>query len=191
MVIGTLNQPPLPFDVQKQLWGIRREYAKLAGFKFTDELEERFMATLSADEATKEVAEAEAHLAAFKDAEAKKRRKNEGRKHAQPSSDDERAHSAGDENRTDNPDPEPKGDDAKPLGSEPSDDSFDDSNADGHERKRTSRGDRARVRSHKPRIETGGGSKELFKMTRLEKYSGEKDNDRAYEAVQLFPSQLS
>jgi len=31
----------------------------------------------------------------------------------------------------------------------------------------------------------------MFEMTGPEKYSGEKDNDRKYDAVQLFLSQLS
>ena len=93
-----------------------------------------------------------------------------------------RLRGGGDEDGPNIPDPEPKGNDVKSLGSElsnDSDDDWDNSNADGDERKRIGRNDGDRICGHTRRIETGGGSK-LFKMTRPEKYSNEKDNDRKY-----------
>ena len=108
MVMGTHNAPTFPFDVQKQLWDIRREYSMLSCFKLKEELEERLIQGLSVEDATAAVAEAEADLAAFKkDAEAKKRRKK-GKKPAKPSSDD--GHAGGDDRPSGDEHPDAGGD---------------------------------------------------------------------------------
>src|ERR1700689_1657606 len=85
MVMGTRSAPEFSYDVQRQLWGIRREHARLTGFRFKEGLEERLIASLSVEEATAEVAEAEAELEAWK--KASEKRKTKGKKTAPPSSD--------------------------------------------------------------------------------------------------------
>jgi hypothetical protein len=60
----------------------------LSGFKFKDELEEKFIQGRSVEETTAAVAEADADLEAGKNAS---HRKKKGKKQAPPSSDDEHA----------------------------------------------------------------------------------------------------
>jgi hypothetical protein len=216
MVMGTRSAPEFSYDVQRQLWDIRREHATLTGFKFKEGLEERLIASLSVEEATAEVAEAEAELEAWK--RASEKRKTKGKKTAPPSSDKpdtgtgdgtSQGDSGGNEKDPNGgqPDPEtePKGDGkssakltgepSKPAdGSDPSDSSSSDfSDPEGDERRKTSQADRARIRGRTPRVDTGGHvmGKKLYQSNPPAKYSGERDKDRTYEAVQLFLSQLS
>jgi hypothetical protein len=75
---------------------------------------------------------------------------------------------------------------------DPSNDDSDDDSDDGDERRKVSRGDKARIRGRTPRIDdTGTRSKKLFKMEPPAKYTGETDAERTYEAVQRFLSQVS
>ena len=208
MVMGTRNAPTFPHDVQKQLWDIRRESTMLSGFKFKEELEERLIQGLSVEEATAAVAEAEADLEAWKKAS---QRKKKGKTPEKPSSDEPvdggegTSGGGGDKDQTEDPElesePEGEGKDkessdkpsgVEPVAADPSDPDDSDDSDDGDERRRTSRGDGERVRGRTPRVETVGQSKKkLFKMTPPTKYSGDKDKERTYEAVQLFLSQVS
>jgi hypothetical protein len=103
MVMGTRNAPTFPHDVQKQLWDIRRESTVLSGFKFKEELEERLIQSLSVEEATAAVAEAEKELEAWKASQRKK-----GKKPAKPTSDEpvgggEGTSGGGDKDQTEDP----------------------------------------------------------------------------------------
>ena len=201
MVMGTRNAPTFPHDVQKQLWDIRRESTVLSGFKFKEELEERLIQSLSVEEATAAVAEAEKELEAWKASQRKK-----GKKPAKPTSDEpvgggEGTSGGGDKDQTEDPELESehegegkgKASSEKPSGVEPvAETPSDPDDSDGDERGKTSRSDRERVRGRTPRVETGGQSKKkLFKMTPPAKFFGDKDKERTYETVQLFLSQVS
>src|SRR5438477_3495473 len=79
MVPQTRTTPDFPYDAQQKLWEIRREHALLSGFGFDETVEEKFMNSLSIDEANEAVATASAKLEAFK-AQKKASKKRKGKK---------------------------------------------------------------------------------------------------------------
>ena len=58
--------PTFPYDAQQKLWEIRREHALLSSFRFEETVEEKFMNSLSIEEATEAVVAASANFEAFK-----------------------------------------------------------------------------------------------------------------------------
>jgi len=79
MVPQTRMVPTFPYDAQQKLWEICREHALLCGFGFDETVEEKFMNSLSIDEANEAVATASAKLEAFK-AQKKASKKRKGKK---------------------------------------------------------------------------------------------------------------
>ena len=219
MVVETRNAPTFSYDVQKQLWDIRREYAILSGFYFSEAIEEKAIDSLSVEDATAAVAEAELKMAAFKKkVEAKKKRKGKQPAQSPPESDPEISEKPANEGEGKPSDDSNDRQDEEEIESDPGNeestsekkkkkkkpkrsksaadsdpsDPEDSSDDDEDDRNRTSRGDKAKIRGRTPRIEVGTTSKKkVFKTEPPKKYTGEKDKERTYDAVQLYLSQLS
>ncbi|TMC14352.1 MAG: hypothetical protein E6J34_23745 [Chloroflexi bacterium] len=214
MVVETRNAPTFSYDVQKQLWDIRREYAILSGFYFSEAIEEKAIESLSVEDATAAVAEAELKLATFKKKdEAKKKRTGKQPEQSPPETDPEISEKPANEGEGKPSDDSNDKQDEAEIASDPGNDEStsekkkskrksaadsdpsdpgDSSDDDGDDRNRTSRGDKAKIRGRTPRIEVDTTSKKkVFKTEPPKKYTGEKDKERTYDAVQLFLSQLS
>lgn len=126
MVVETRNAPTFSHDVQKQLWDIRREHARLSGFYFSEAMEQGFIEALSVEDATAAVVEAESKLVAFKKKVEAKKKKRKGKQPAQspPESDPEISETSaneGEEKPSDDGDDEQEKDEVKsnPENNEP------------------------------------------------------------------------
>ena len=211
----TRSTPEFPYEAQTELWNTRRKHNRLAGIPIIEDFEESYIRSLSSEEATEMLAVAETAYETFEKRQAKKKKKKKGKQAASASaseavdtsehgsasdpelaSDLESEHQDGTET--------PKGTvnvlseeptDTSPkdkIPSEPSDSSSDSSSEEDDPRNRTSKKDKRAIRGTTPRIkEHSGKPAKLFKMEPPKKYSGDKDNERTYDAVQLFLSQLS
>src|SRR5271169_3294287 len=210
MYMETRASPEFAYDWQKDLYFARKQFAMLVNFPFNDDGEAAYIGALTAEEANDLLVEINARRKTFEKKSAKKKGKGktaEGTADPPETTASQQLQGSNDAEEI-KPDPEqsgePEASSSKPLGakstretsevdpSDPSDpSSSDDDSNDGDPRRRISREDKERVRGRTPRIEGGKTTKKLFKMDAPRKYSGEKEDERTYEAVHLFLSQLS
>src|SRR5271154_102033 len=215
----TRSTPEYPYEAQTEIWNIRSKHNRLAEIPIVEDFEENYIRSLSSEEATEMLAVAETAYENFEKKQAKKKKKKEKQvassseavdtsengsaldpEHGS-ASDPESEHRSGAETPkgtiivlTEEPIKEPTDTSTKDKHpSEPSDSSSDSSGDEDDPRGRTSERDKRAVRGTTPRIKEHGSGKstKLFKMEPPKKYSGDKDNERTYDAVQLFLSQLS
>src|SRR5436305_10904145 len=215
----TRSTPEFPYEAQTELWNTRRKHNRLAGIPIIEDFEESYIRSLSSEEATEKLAVAETAYETFEKKQAKKKKKKKQAASASEAVDTSEHGSTSDPEHGSASDPElasdlesehqdgtetPKGTvnvlseeptDTSPkdkIPSEPSDSSSDSSSEEDDPRNRTSKKDKRAIRGTTPRIkEHSGKPAKLFKMEPPKKYSGDKDNERTYDAVQLFLSQLS
>jgi Retrotransposon gag protein len=206
MVYDTRNSPDFEFEVQKELYAARRHFSLRTGFPFQEKLEEKMVTSLDQEEAQESLKQTTDSLEKWEKGEALKK----ARKEKKPEMVDT---PAGDDDIIVKKDPEGSGKGASETNpaksksgkkdkgkavvggsGDPDDSSGTGSNSDSDEedpRKRASKEDKERIRGRTPRIETTKKQAKLIKMDSPKKYTGEKDNDRTYDAVHLFLSQLS
>ena len=70
----TRSVPEFQNEAQKELWIIRKEYARLTGFAFLEAAEEALVRGLDSDEAARLVAETKGPMEAFRKASTRKER---------------------------------------------------------------------------------------------------------------------
>ena len=212
MVIDTRSAPDFPYDSQKELYNIRREFALMVKLPYDPEYEQTYIGTMTAERTSEVLAKTTGERNVYKRTSKKSKGKVTTSTATKPADGTEAsaaqdptntgkkgvsANAPANELATDE-DPEQNENenetDADSVNeTEPSDPSSSSSSDDDDDpRLRTSKKDKRTVRGRTPSINVNGKTfKELFKMDPPPKYSGEKDNDRTYDTVHQFLSQLS
>ena len=216
MVIDTRSAPEFPHDCQRELYNIRREFALMVKFPYDAEYEQQYVGAMTAERASEALARTTGELKAYKRRISKNQnRKSKGKateivvepmnRRATRSgptnpgdgdvSEDTPANESATDENPEHTDGETDNESANENDSDsPSSSSSSESDSDDGDdpRRHTSKKDKQTVRGRTPRIDIKGRTtKKLFKMDPPEKYSGEKTDERTYEAVHQFLSQLS
>src|SRR5436305_3585371 len=207
----TRSTPEFPYEAQTELWNTRRKHNRLAGIPIIEDFEESYI-RLSSEEATEMLAVAETAYETFEKKQAKKKKKQAASASEAVDTSEHGSALDPEQGSASDPESEDQGGAETPKGtvivlaeepvkrspkdkhpSEPSDSSSDSaSDEEDDPRNRTSERDKRAVRGTTPRVkEHSGKPAKLFKMEPPKKYSGDKDKERTYDAVQLFLSQLS